>query len=239
MLTAEEKRVVEERVAATLQEEQHMRELRDYENRLLKEQRDKAEAERSMGDVVFGSKVAIAISGLIFIIVAYLIFKTWAIDLEYNDIEGHIAFIGIAFAILAFRSFYIWGPPPNNRPDFRETGRRRGSRILAVAMLVETILFSILAGYVHCPHDFAHARYNAGDAKFNDIAPRQFEPKPVKLCREGDDDTWIIKGYSSWNSPCRRYYAIKEQFTIFVGIGLAISVISFLVSSKLKDETHG
>ena len=39
MLTAEEKRDVEERVAATIREEQRLRELRDYENKLLKEKR--------------------------------------------------------------------------------------------------------------------------------------------------------------------------------------------------------
>ena len=238
MLTTEEKRNVEERVAATIKEEQHLRELRDYENRLLKEKRDKAEAERYKGDVVFGSKVAIAISGLIFIIVSYLIFNTLAIDLDTSsDIGTYFAFVGLAFAILAFRTLYIW--EPRESPNFQMTGRRRGSRILAVAMLVETCLFSLLGGYLHCPHDFAHARYNAGDPEFNEYTRRnsasKFEPKPVKFCRAIDDGTWM----DSWLSrACAHYYEWKQAMTVMVSIGLSISVICLLVSSKLKDEVH-
>lgn len=242
MLTAEEKRDVEERVAATIREEQRLRELRDYENKLLKEKRDKIEEERNKGDVVFGSKVATAISGLIFMVFSYLIFKTWAIDLDFREINSSFGYVGFSFAILAFRSLYIWLPYIDNRTGFRVTGRRRGARLLASAMLVETILFALLAGYMHCPHDFAHTRYNAGDPNYHDwryrIEHEKFDPKPVNLCREVDRDTWVKDGPGYFN-PCSMYYSEKETMTIMVSIGLAISVISLLVSSRLKDEAQG
>lgn len=240
MLTDSEKQEIEAQVRSQLEEEKHARELRDYKDALLAKERKIDQEDKGKGnDSLPGTKVAITICGILFCICLVYLFALWAMNREYGKWENCFECIGLVWVIQLIR--LLWLGAGGSKGLLR---RKLSVRILSAAFFAESVLFSLLGGYLHCPHEYAHALYNRGvDTQVEEVNKRNCPKKPVELCESaygnaaisGSDFYWIDHDFYSSREKfsCLNYYDIRDVLQWMPALGFAFCIFGWIVAYQI------